>query len=84
MEEKWVDGRGSLPADMDGDGEHMPSTELGENRKGRVPCSYSLGLSLSVPFNLCKKPLGNALWFSPFYSWEMKAHRGRHLSRSCK
>lgn len=32
--EKWVDGRGSLPADMDGDGEHMLSTELGREQKG--------------------------------------------------
>lgn len=32
--EKQVDGRGSLPADMDGDGERMLSTELGREQKG--------------------------------------------------
>lgn len=40
---------------------------LGKNRKERVASSYFLGL---FPFHLKphKNPLGNALWFSPYYS----------------
>lgn len=32
--ERWVDGRGSPPADMYGDGEHMLPKEVGREQKG--------------------------------------------------
>lgn len=39
-----------------------------ENRKRRVPFSYSLRLCFSTSFNPHENPLGNELWYSPFYS----------------
>ena len=52
-----------------------------ENRKRRVPFSYSLRLCFSISFNPHENPLIMNSGFPHFTAKEMKAQRGSHLPK---